>query len=112
MKYSWILFDADGTLFDYDSAETAALAGTFDNFGHTLLPEHAEAYRQINGRLWMEFERGTVTQERLRTERFEALFDAIGISEDPTSFSETYLQLLARRTELIDGADKIVKGIH
>jgi 2-haloacid dehalogenase len=111
MRYSWILFDADGTLFDYDSAEAAALAETFDDFGHRLLPEHAEAYRQINGHMWAEFERGTMTQARLRTERFEALFESVGINEDPASFSETYLKLLSLRTELIDGAEEIVAGL-
>ena len=35
--YHWLLFDADGTLFDYDLAEAKALEGTFHNF---KLPFH------------------------------------------------------------------------
>jgi len=31
MKYQWLLFDVDGTLFDYDLAETKALQGTFND---------------------------------------------------------------------------------
>jgi phosphoglycolate phosphatase-like HAD superfamily hydrolase len=34
MKYRWLLFDADGTLFDYDRAEAMALAATFEQFGY------------------------------------------------------------------------------
>ena len=30
MQYEWILFDADGTLFDYDGAEATAVERTFD----------------------------------------------------------------------------------
>ena len=32
MTYQWLLFDADGTLFDYDRAETAALKASFAQF--------------------------------------------------------------------------------
>ena len=31
-QYRCLLFDADGTLFDYDQAEAAALANTFPPF--------------------------------------------------------------------------------
>jgi len=33
-KYRWLLFDADGTLFDYDKAEAVALERTFGQMGH------------------------------------------------------------------------------
>jgi 2-haloacid dehalogenase len=110
-RYSWILFDADGTLFDYDAAEAAALAASFARIGHVFLPEHSEIYRTINGRMWLELEEGTTTQERLRIERFEKLFKAIGVNGDPVEFSDDYTAKLATQTGLIDGADSTVAAL-
>ncbi len=111
MRYTWILFDADGTLFDYDAAEAAALAATFSGIGRKFLPEHAATYREINGRLWRDLENGATTQKRLRVERFAQLFEAIGENSDPARFSETYLANLASRTELIEGAHDTVAAL-
>jgi len=111
MSYSWILFDADGTLFDYDAAEAAALAATFARIGHTFLPEHSEIYRTINGRMWLELEEGATTQQRLRVERFEELFKTIGVNGDPVAFSDDYTANLATQTGLIDGADSTVAAL-
>jgi 2-haloacid dehalogenase len=111
MSYAWILFDADGTLFDYDAAEAAALAASFARIGHAFLPEHSEIYRTINGRMWLELEKGTTTQERLRVERFKELFETIGVNNDPAQFSDNYTANLATQTELIDGADSTVAAL-
>jgi len=111
MSYNWILFDADGTLFDYDAAEAAALAAAFARIGQNFLPEHSEIYRTINGRMWLELEEGTTTQERLRVERFEELFETIGVNSDATQFSDDYTANLATQTGLIDGADSTVAAL-
>jgi 2-haloacid dehalogenase len=110
-RYAWIVFDADGTLFDYDAAETAALTTSFAGIGRPFSPEYSDIYREINGRMWLELERGTTTQARIRVERFERLFEAIGIDSDPALFSDGYLTNLANRTDLIDGAVRAVASL-
>jgi 2-haloacid dehalogenase len=112
MRYQWLLFDADGTLFDYDRAEAAALRHTFDQTGLTFEPGYGEMYRQINKSIWLEFEQGQISQERLRIKRFELLFEALGIDLDSAAFSARYLANLARGTCLIDGAEEVVKLLH
>ncbi len=108
MKYAWLLRDADGTLFDFDKAETDALAETFAEAGLPLTPDHAERYRQFNQQVWREFERGETTAEGLRTRRFRLLFDAIGLTADLTAISERYLYHLSNQPHLIDGALEVV----
>jgi 2-haloacid dehalogenase len=103
-RYSWLLFDADGTLFDYDTAEATALSETFSEFGHDFRPEFLGVYREINAEMWQAFERGTMSQDRLKTERFETFLAAIGSPSDPSVFSTRYMNNLARQTDLIDGA--------
>jgi 2-haloacid dehalogenase len=110
-RYAWILFDADGTLFDYDAAETAALTASLERIGQAFSEEISEIYREINGRMWVELERGTTTQARIRVERFEKLFESLGVEADPIAFAEDYLSHLAGQTALIDGAEATVTAL-
>ena len=111
MTYSWLLFDADGTLFDYDQAEATALEQAFIQVGTAFEPAHLNAYREINTRVWREFEAGRITAERLRLRRFELLFETLGRSLTPAEFSPVYLRHLARASQLIEGAREIVPAL-
>jgi 2-haloacid dehalogenase len=112
MRYGWLLFDADGTLFDYDRAEAIALARSFAEIDCRFEPEYVQVYRQINGSMWQEFEQGKLSQKRLRIKRFEALFEAIGVEADPVRFSPRYLAHLAAGTNLVDGAEQVLESLH
>jgi 2-haloacid dehalogenase len=111
-KYAWLLFDADGTLFDYDRAETMALSRTFEQNGLAYKPAYLDTYARINAQMWLEFEQGSITQERLRTKRFERLFKAVGIDADPLLFGRTYIQRLAEGIYLIDGAVELLSELY
>jgi FMN phosphatase YigB (HAD superfamily) len=54
-----LLFDADGTLFDYDRAENAALGQVFRKIGVSFDPGYLAAYRRINQALWQAVEKKT-----------------------------------------------------
>ena len=112
MNYRWLLFDADGTLFDYDRAEVTTLQDTFEQMGWPFEPWYAEVYRGINERIWLDFERGRISQERLRAERFHRLFEVIGAQLAPEAFSVRYLRNLAKETGLIDGAEEVVRALY
>ena len=112
MKYKWLLFDADGTLFDYDKAEARALRRTFRELGCSYEPRYAEVYRQINAEIWRDFEQGKISQHRLRTRRFELLFEDVAVECDPEAFGTRYLLHLADGTDLIEGADEVVRRLH
>jgi 2-haloacid dehalogenase len=110
--YRWLLFDADGTLFDYDKAENSALANTFEQIGYPFEPQYLPEYRRVNSQIWLDFEQGKITQEKLKTRRFELLFEAINIYPDPQEFSDKYLVNLSNGTYLINGAAEILKALH
>ncbi|MBN1955578.1 MAG: YjjG family noncanonical pyrimidine nucleotidase [Anaerolineae bacterium] len=112
MKYKWLLLDADGTLFDYDRAETKALAQTFTESGHPFQQQYVEVYRQINGQLWLDFEQGKIAQERLKVQRFEQLLEAVGATLDAGRFSEQYLKNLGGVADLFEGAEEVVRSLH
>lgn len=112
VKYKWLLFDADGTLFDYDKAEAMALESSFEQIGYRFESGYGEKYRQINGQIWQEFEQGSISQDRLRVRRFELLFEVIGFKFDPQAFSERYLKNLADGSYLIEGAAETVRLLY
>lgn len=112
--YQWLFFDADGTLFDYDRAEAKALQGTFQNFNLPFAPEYAGTYQEINHQVWLDFENGQITSTALRVERFKRLFAAFQMDTrvDPERFSTRYLQNLAMASDLVDGAEKTIRGLQ
>jgi YjjG family noncanonical pyrimidine nucleotidase len=111
MRYKWIIFDADGTLFDYDHAENTAIKKTFEHFGYTYQPDYLATYRHCNKQLWDAFELKQVTIEELKVNRFKLFLDTIGISADPNQFGKQYLVELASGTTLIDGAEQVLDSL-
>ncbi len=111
MKYDWIFFDADGTLFDYDAAQAAALEGAFETCGLPYAPEIGRLYNEINHDIWRDFELGAISQEALKTVRFDRLFDAVGLEADSAEFSRHYLAILGAQTALLDGAENLVRSL-
>jgi len=112
VKYGWLLFDVDGTLFDYAMAESYALRTTWQQAGLAFSEEYLAIYRRINARIWLEFEKGLISAASLRADRFELLFDAIGVEVDARDFSAAYLKNLGEAADLIEGAEETIRCLH
>jgi 2-haloacid dehalogenase len=106
-RYDIFLFDADGTLFDYDMAEANALKIMFDYCGLDYSEAVRSKYREINSRVWKSYEKGEITKTELQTLRFTRLFNEIGVSYDVNHFNEMYINELGKGSFLIDGALEI-----
>jgi len=111
MKYKWLLFDADNTLFDYNKAEALALQATFEQFGHVFDPIYLEAYRRINERVFELYAQGSITNKDVRYGRFEQLSEVLGIDLDCTLFGDAHISNLAGGAYLIDGAEEAVGAL-
>lgn len=111
-QYTWLLFDADGTLFDYDAAEMSAIAQTFAVFQLPYEPVYGERYRQINHVFWQRFERQDVTLAELRVGRFQQLFDELGTAVDVESFAQSYLAQLGEQSQLFPGVAALIRQLH
>ena len=110
MKYDLILFDLDGTLFDYDKAEKYALENTFAEFGILRISEKLTLnYKKVNHEIWQKFEEKQITAEKLRTERFKILFEKEKLEFDPVKFSKKYLSYLSQADFWLDNAEEVVK---
>jgi 2-haloacid dehalogenase len=109
--YTWLLFDADDTLFDYPQAEAKALGWTFEEMGLEYGPEVLPVYHRFNRQVWQEFEQGTLTAVNLRTKRFALLFAELALTVDPETFSPRYLKNLARGSDLLPGAEETLRAL-
>lgn len=106
----WVLFDLDGTLFDYDRSEAAAVAATLATAGLTATEEVIATYRAINAEQWRLREEGRTTPERLRVDRWRETLASLGITaEVPVeALARRYVGHLAAGTHLLDGAVDVV----
>lgn len=110
-KYEIFLFDADGTLYDYDKAEKYALQTMFKHCDFKYSESIQTRYREINTQVWESYEKGEISKIALQTVRFNRLFDEIGVQYDTVDFNTRYLAELGKGTFLIDGAIEICRDI-
>jgi YjjG family noncanonical pyrimidine nucleotidase len=110
--YRWLLFDADGTLFDYDRAERTAIEQTLGQIGVSFNPDFLATYRRINAALWQRVEKGELTPGVVKVRRFEQWLEAIHVAHSPDAFSASYLECLANCSELLDDAEAVLGSLH
>jgi YjjG family noncanonical pyrimidine nucleotidase len=110
--FPWLLFDADGTLFDFDRAESIALKHAFQSINTPFEDEYLDIYRRINQELWQALERREITPKVLPVRRFELLIDVLQLTASPVEMSEVYLAQLSLCAELIDGAYDVLRTLH
>jgi YjjG family noncanonical pyrimidine nucleotidase len=112
VRYPRLLLDADGTLFDYDRAESDALRAAFGGAGYAFEEEWLERYRRINDGLWKEFELGRIDQETIKARRFALLAGEVGLELDAVAFGRQYLGHLAEGTHLMEGAEEMLRALR
>ncbi|MDX9801099.1 MAG: YjjG family noncanonical pyrimidine nucleotidase [Spirochaetia bacterium] len=116
MKYKHLFIDADNTLFDYSAAERFSLLETFKSTGINCGSDDIVSnYNSINTQLWMEFEKGDITLDFLRVERFKRLFAVCGKSsmneDDYKDIAQKYLDHLGASSHMIEGAAGILEKL-
>ena len=95
-KYYVFLFDADGTLFDYDMAEANALRVMFDKHGFDYSESVRLQYIKINDEVWKSYYNGEITKNDLQELRFRRLFDKFSVYADAAEFNRSYLYELGK----------------
>ena len=111
-KYQWLLFDADGTLFDFHKAEMAALVQSFSQHNLPFQPPIQKRYKAINHEFWARFEQKQVSVDELRGGRFRQLFTEFGIDFDGDAFADSYISQLALQAPLLAGARELLDCVN
>jgi len=111
VAYRWILFDADGTLLDFEKAAAVALQTTCEQVLGHFDPAYRVVYHRINSQLWRDLEAGRTTPERLQSERFQKFLSQLDLGTDPDAFGHQYLTNLGNQNDLLDGAEEAVRQL-
>lgn len=111
-KYSVILFDADGTLFDFVRCEREALSEALLRSGISADEEMISVYHKINDDLWKALERKEIERAELTLRRFDILAERYGFELDSKIVARDYLDCLAGRAYLLDGASELISALH
>lgn len=110
-KRFWLI-DADMTLFDFERCEKAAFARACERCGVPEAAEHDKLYHEINEALWRKLERGLVTQERLRVQRFEEFAAQTGLKADAQAMADSFVEGLAEGCYLFPQALSLLQNLH
>ena len=107
-----LLFDADGTLYDFKATENVALSALFAELSIPYSREMIDLYHEANSGCWNEYEKGTLSMDRLRSERFRRFFNMISYDGDPADAGEEYIRRLGDAGIMIEGAVDFIQSIH
>ena len=107
-----LLFDADGTLYDFKATEDVALSSLFSGLSLPYTDEFIDIYHEANSGCWKEYEEGTLSMDSLRSERFRRFFGLIGKKDDPVKAGEEYIRLLGEAGIMLPGAIGFLEEIH
>lgn len=111
MRYPWILFDADDTLFDFSRSARFAFSRTLEFFEIRDRGDYWEVYEYFNKETWTAFERQEITAVELRRIRFERFLDAVGEYREPLEMNAHYLKELSQTKFLMNGAIELVEEL-
>lgn len=109
--YKYLLFDADGTVLDFDAAEEFSFFYTLGQYEITATEDMFTRYKQINRKLWQDLEAGVIKKSDLITKRFKDFFEEFNIKRSQYDFNEDYLKNLSQKSFLIPHAFEVMQNL-
>ncbi|MGG5575397.1 pyrimidine 5'-nucleotidase [Vibrio diazotrophicus] len=108
MKYDWILFDADETLFHFDALKGMQLM--FERKGVNFTEQDFHHYQQVNKPLWVDYQNGTITAEELKHIRFKAWAEKLETTT--AELNSAFLEAMADICTLLPGAKELMDALN
>ncbi len=108
----FVFLDLDDTLLDFREAEKSALSTALTHFGISPEKNILDRYHEINKAQWERLERGELTREQVKTERYRILFSELGIDISPAEFTHYYESRLGVGHWFIDGAEELLEALY
>lgn len=111
-KYEILLFDADGTIMDFHRSEFEAVRESLEFFGLPSDDSVIQKYSEINAGYWRMLERGEIEKSKLYPARWQSLIEYYGFDCVAQNISDKYIERLATKSYMIDGALELCRNLH
>lgn len=111
MKYPYLLFDADDTLFDFPQADARAFEVMCRIHDVPNTPETRALYHRINQELWSAFDRREVSKDFVTLERYVCFFQALGLDRDAAQANRDYLAALGSAVYPLPHAEEVCRTL-
>lgn len=111
IRYPNLLFDADNTLFDFDTANRNAFHEVCIRCDIPYTDENFALYESCNNAMWSAFDRGECTKEFLVIERFRRFLHILQLDRDPSLCNDIHLATLGRSTLLKPHAEEVCRRL-
>lgn len=112
MKYKWILFDADNTLFDFTFSQKMALKEASYFFNIPYSSEIFSKFVTINNIIWQAYDENKITHDEIKLERFRRLFEITETNNvELEEFNTYFIDKLIEHSKLIGGTELFLKKI-
>ena len=107
MNWDWIFFDADETLFTFDSF--GGLQRMFLDYSVTFTDEDFQDYQAINKPLWVDYQNGAITALQLQHQRFQSWADRLNVA--PGDLNNAFLNAMAEICAPLPGAASLLTAL-
>ena len=108
MKWDWIFFDADETLFTFDSF--TGLQRMFLDYSVTFTAEDFQDYQAVNKPLWVDYQNGAITSLQLQHGRFESWAERLNV--EPGKLNEAFINAMAEICTPLPGAVSALQQVR
>jgi 2-haloacid dehalogenase len=112
MRYTTVLFDADGTLLDFAKSEDEAVREAMIMSKITPDDEKVATYSKINKGLWEMLERKEIEKSVLLYRRFELFCEHYSYTADAKKMASDYMSLLSQKGYMLDGAKELLQSLR
>ncbi|GAL56779.1 pyrimidine 5'-nucleotidase [Pseudescherichia vulneris] len=108
MNWDWIFFDADETLFTFDSF--SGLQRMFLDYSVTFTAEDFQDYQAINKPLWVDYQNGAITSLQLQHQRFQSWADRLSVQ--PGDLNSAFVNAMAEICAPLPGAVSLLNALQ
>ncbi|MTR98903.1 YjjG family noncanonical pyrimidine nucleotidase [Streptococcus parasanguinis] len=108
MAYTFLLFDLDHTLLDFESAEETALTQMLEDMNFPDVQAFKDYYKPMNQGLWKDLEQKKLTKQELVDSRFAIGFAHFGRDVDGEEMALRYQDYISQQGQTFPGAEDLL----
>jgi len=110
-----LIFDLDDTIWDFQKNSKETLLGLHQDYKledkgvskQTFL----QTFKEVNGRLWDQFDEGLITRDVIREKRFHSVLDKLAINHngEAIQMQDEFMQKCSTSPFLVEGALQVLQ---